>query len=159
MNIVANVCPLEIKMSLFCHPIILLAIVVLMTPNLTFSFPSGSTQCDAFICGCHIDISVWMPAHYLKYSRDRRERLFFRCCFCPLSIITNNSTVTPATCQQFHYNFWQPAVIHQTFANTSASHTYSTPQQPVQSLSRGLGSPPSFLSRLTPFGLGFILEA
>lgn len=159
MNVVANVCPLEIEMSLFCHPIIIHTIVIRMTPNLTFFFPSGSTQCDAFICGWRTDISVWMPAHHFKYSCDRSELLCFQCCLCPLSIITNNSAVTPATCQQFHYNFWQPAVIHQTFAVTSASHTYSAPQRSVQSLSRGLDSPPSFLSRLTPFGLGFILEA
>lgn len=40
-------------------------------PNL--SFPSGSTQCAVFICVCHVDISVWMPAHHLKLSLDKPE--------------------------------------------------------------------------------------
>lgn len=50
-------------------------------PNLFF--PSSGTQCEAFICGCHIDISVWMPAHHLQLSLDKSELLFFQGCFCP----------------------------------------------------------------------------
>lgn len=94
-------------------------------PNL--SFPCGSAQCEAFICGCHVDISVWMPAHHFKLSLDKSELLSFQGCFCPLwdlSIITNNTTVTPAACQQFQCNSWQPAVIHQTFATTTITQTY-----------------------------------
>lgn len=47
-----------LKKSLFCHPIILPTIVMLMTLDLTFLFPLAVTQREAYICGWHL----WMDA-------------------------------------------------------------------------------------------------
>lgn len=57
---------------------------------------SGSIHSQAFICGCLIDISDWMPAHHLKLGHDKAEMPFFQGCLCPqqdISITTNNTTV------------------------------------------------------------------
>ncbi len=78
-----------------CLPFYTRNVLVLSFNNITFhcyaddtqpnlSFPSGNTQCEAFICWCHVDIFEWMSAHHLKLSLDKSEWFFFQACFCPL---------------------------------------------------------------------------
>lgn len=128
-------------------------------PNL--SFPSGSTQCEAFICGCHVDISEWMPAHHLMLSPDKSELLLFQGCFCPLQIFPSSLTTlqwpllpvnkfTAIPDNQLSFIKHLPSRLRLT-----PLHFYSASSEPRW----GLSSPPRSLSRIMPPGLSFISQA
>lgn len=118
-----NILSCGIHLCAVCLPIFIRDVLVLSSSHITYQCyaddnephlfsPPGSKLCEAFICRSHIDMSV-------NFSSEG--------CFCPLwdlSVMTNNSTMTPAACQQFYCNFQQPAVIHQIFPLASLSRTY-----------------------------------
>lgn len=152
-------------MSLFCHPIILLTIGMLMTLSLTFSFPLAvhsvrHSFVDATLTslyGCLPTTSTW--------ALTRENCSSFKA-FSALCEIFPSSLATPlwplAACQQFHCNSWQPPVIHQTSAIANTSHTCIL----VLHISQFRASPmeSTHLQTLcleyeTLFGLGFISHA
>lgn len=113
------------------------------------SFPSGSEQCEAFICGCRVDVPECKPAHHLKLSLD--EAVSTLCKIFPSWLTTlqwpllpvNNFTVIPDN---------QLSCIKQL-----PSQLQLTPSQFLLLISRlraslgtQLNSPPSSLSRPLP---------